>query len=301
MKQSFLFVSPIFLGSLLAFFFPFQALKISFLAFYIILLLGLINISFISLNPKTLLREFNFIKIIFDICLLYLLLPSLHLIVSFSFKMDKSIQFGIMMASLSPIAVIVPQFMQNKKDKDLSIIYVILTTLLYPPMLMLYTYTFNFNQSGLQFFPLIWDSIFLTSIPLIFGLIIELFFPRTKSVLKSSISKVAPAINMVTIGVLVFIFFGSAFSKLNFSRLNIGVLIYIALNSLFQDFGTFYLMKRLKYPTCEQISFSLKNIALSGGILMLFQPMSIFACTAVFFAHGLFFMYLLWSNNLQKA
>jgi hypothetical protein len=106
------------------------------------------------------------------------------------------------------------------------------------------------------------------------------------------LQKLKPLINYSSVAFLVFIYFGSAFTKTSVEQLSFKTLIGLSLTSLFQDFGTFYLAKLLGLSRQEAVSFALKNVALSGGILLLFHPQAVLGCSSVFIAHALFFSFM---------
>jgi predicted Na+-dependent transporter len=167
-----------------------------------------------------------------------------------------------------------------------------ISTLCFPFISVLMLYFFGFHQIGMNLWPVIRDSLILTIIPMIVSLLLSRFAFNFKNGLIKSLSAVLPFINMLIIGYLVFIYFGSSFAKMNLERLNPGIIGYLLFNACLQDFGSFWILKKIGFSNAERASFSIKNVALSGGILLIFQPQAALACSAIFLAHGILFAIL---------
>jgi hypothetical protein len=117
-------VSPIWVGFLLGIFFPFYGLQSSYLAMYLLLTLGLLNT--LPFDFKKVKLELNEIKkVSYYLFIGYFLLPSIQMFLAYFFIEDRFIQLGILMASLAPVAMVVPQFLKAEEEKhnDIDLVF----------------------------------------------------------------------------------------------------------------------------------------------------------------------------------
>ena len=150
----------------------------------------------------------------------------------------------------------------------------------------------GFDRFGIHIIPLIKDAVLLTFAPVLLSYQVELLAPEVKGKVVNFLRPATPAVNMTLIGLLVFIYFGSAFSKTNFSEVDMRVWLTLGFLAFCQDFLPLALQKLFKFSTTEQLCFSIKNVALSGGVLLIFHPQGILACSTVLVAHAVFFTLL---------
>ena len=290
MKSQFL-TTPVWLGIALALAFPYYGLAMSKWGFLTLLALSFSNLFFFEFR-KTWRSGESSKGMFFYLFIGYVLWPCLQMILAKTFIQDPSLQLGVLMASIAPVAIVGPQFLPEK-SRDRAITYILLSTLFFPLICFSYLKILGFERWGVQVVPLVRDTFILTFLPLIISFLVEILAPSLKSWMAARTQKVIPWINMIFVGFLIFVYFGSAFAKTNLSEIGYGMIFGLILMALFQDFGLYSIMKWLKFPREEQICFSMKNVALSGGVLLVFHPQSILACSIVFVAHALLFTVLL--------
>lgn len=238
-------------------------------------------------------ENFHLSQLLFGLLICYTLLPALQMILASFFLDSKSLQLGVLLASLSPIAIIAPQLLSGyEKQRAHSLLYVVISTLLYPVLVFVFIHLYNLQNLNLPFLPLLRDSLIITLVPLLFSITFDFSAPKAKERIIPILNKIAPFVNYAAIAFLVFIYFGSAFTKTSIEQLSLKTLIGLGVTSLFQDFGTFYLAKFLGLSRQDAVSFAVKNVALSGGILLLFHPQAVLGCSSVFVAHALFFSFM---------
>lgn len=283
---------PIWIGILLALTFPYYGLNFSKWGLVALFILSLINIFSFNFKESLGHNKQNWQQISFNLLIGYTLLPSIQLILAYLLLKNTSLQLGYLLAAIAPIAVVTPQFLADKKQKDQSVIYILISTLLYPVLCFFYLYILGFDRFGIHITPIIKDVLILTLLPVIISLFTELILPNFKNKITNSLKPLTPTINMSLIGFLVFIYFGSSFTKTNFSELNLTIWISILIIALAQDFLALYLFKFFKFNQTEQICFAIKNVALSGGVLLIFHPQGILACSSVLAAHALVYSIL---------
>ena len=283
----------IWLGLLLAVFFPYAGFKLSPLGLPILVLMSLV--SFLPVQYKSLFNDkLPYKSLLYGLIICYSLFPALQMLMASIFFSDsKSLQLGVLLASISPIAIIAPQFLSgNSEHQRESLFYVVVSTLLYPIIAVSYIKLFQLDSLNIPFMHLIKDSALIALLPPVLSIILELIAPQMKQKFSPFVLKIAPIVNFGSIAFLVFIYFGSVFAKSQLSLLQTSDYIGLILISLFQDFGAFFIAKYFKFSLRDAVSFALKNVALSGGVLLIFYPQAIIACSAVFVAHALFFSFM---------
>ncbi len=289
---------PIWLGLALAIIFPYYGMKLSGAGFSILFGLCFWNLFFFDF--KSSLKASN---LSWDLCFYmligYVLFPALQMLIIRPLIDDHSLRLGYMLAAISPVAVICPQFLSEDK-RDKAIIYILLSTLLYPIICYFFISALKFENLGIKIIPIIKDTLILTMLPLVLAIVTQLLMPAFKSRIKAATKNYNSLINMCLIGSLVFIYFGASFAKTNYASINgLTIFILVAL-ALLQDFGAYGLMKMLKFPETEVVCFSIKNVALSGGVLLIFHPQGVLSCSLVFMAHALFFTFLTFKRGCKE-
>jgi len=104
---------------------------------------------------------------------------------------------------------------------------------------------------------------------------------------------------MLAIAVLAFIYLGASVSKLNLNYTSGKELAGVMVILFFQDFGVYFLSKIILNQLFESdkaeslaVSLSMKNLAVSGAILLFYDPKASLASALGFFVHALFFNFL---------
>jgi hypothetical protein len=149
--------------------------------------------------------------------------------------------------------------------------------------------------------PIIIDMILLIIIPIVLSGIIKFIDHKYyHQRLVSNWKKVKVEFNMLAISLLAFIYLGSSVSKLNLSYTPIREILAIITVLFFQDFGVYFIsqwtMRQFfskEKALALSISLSMKNIAVSGAILLFYDPKASLASAIGFLVHALFFNYLI--------
>ncbi len=297
MKALFL-TAPLCFGLALALFFPFYGLSCAPYAFAALLILSFINFSTIDFKSFHLRQHFS-ARDLSAYFFSYIGLPSLQVIAAYFFLEDPSLRVGILLAALAPIAIVAPQFTE-KSDKEKTIFWIITTTISFPILVIIFLKALNLANLGIQTWPLIKDLVLLTTLPLGMIFLFQKLTPSKPFISQKILQKLIglmPYLNMCLIGFLVFIYFGSAFAKTNLSQIGVLASVYLLANALFQDFGTFLILKFLGHSKSIQRSFAMKNVALSGGTILIFLPQGILACSMIFIAHIIYFWFLFYQDQ----
>jgi predicted Na+-dependent transporter len=141
-------------------------------------------VSFFPLKIRTLVREnFQLSQMLLGLLICYTLLPALQMILASFFLDSKSLQLGVLLASLSPVAIIAPQLLSNhEKQRMNSLLYVVISTLLYPALVFVFIHLYNLQTLNLPFLPLLRDSLIITLLPLLFSIFFDLSAPKAKAI-----------------------------------------------------------------------------------------------------------------------
>ena len=291
MRFTFL-TTPVWIGLVLAFVFPYYGLALSRWGFLALFVLSLSNTVVFTFKSYSISRK-AWVELLTNVAICYSLLPALQLLLAKLMLHDRSLQLGVLFAAISPVAIVAPQFLKKADwEKNKSVLYVLISTLLYPVLCYAYLKVLKLEGLGIQIWPLIWDVLALTLIPLVISAGFEIFAGGLKHRFLGAFESPSRWLNMMLIGFLVFVYFGSGFAKINQSEITVVSLGGLVAIAIFQDFGTLGLMKILGFSRVEQISFSIKNVALSGGVMLVFHPQATLACSFVFIAHALLFTLL---------
>lgn len=283
---------PIWLGLFLALFFPYWGLNTSKWGFTALLILSFLNTFIFNFKNSISKSSVNWKNISFNLIIGYTLFPALQLLLAKLLLDDASLQLGVMLASIAPIAIVTPQFLSAKEEIDSAILYILISTLLYPLLCFAYFSALGFERFGIHIVPLIKDVLILTLTPVLLSLILEFSFPKIKDLFVAKIKPATPWVNMTLIGFLVFIYFGSSFTKTNVSEISPQLWLSLIILAFSQDFLSFLILRLFKQPKTEQICFSIKNVALSGGALLVFHPQGILTCSSVLIAHAVVYTLL---------
>ncbi|MDD4974410.1 MAG: hypothetical protein PHY93_08655 [Bacteriovorax sp.] len=288
---------PILLAFALGYYFPYLALALSPYAFIILFLM--MTSSALDIKWSILNKIFsNKKEILVGLFFLFLFFPLLQWFLAKILIVEESLFYGTLLASLCPVAIVAPNFTKmHKGDEDLSFLLMIASMLFFPVAVF---FALNLTHNTLHLRPIIIDMFILILFPILLGEIIKWIdrkFFKQKIIMNWK--RIATEFNMLAIAFLAFIYLGASVSKLNLSYTPwielLGVLIVI----LFQDFGVYYLarwiMRQLFSEEKAQaltIGLSMKNLAVSGAILLFYDPKASLASAIGFFTHALFFNFL---------
>lgn len=289
---------PIILGLIFAFIYPYPAFQLNtviyFLLFIIMFFAALIYDFSIHTHSSK-----NASAILFYLFFGFMFMPALQWFLSQFIVKDRSLQQGLFYASLSPIAIVAPHFVKLKGGKD-SLSYQLMwySTFFSPLLLILMSYVFSPQKIDINFFSYIKDLIFLCVSPLLLSSILKKLLKKDNAIIQKT-KNYLPTLNFICIGLITYTLMGTMLVKVGFSSVQYSDIAALILLALVQDFGTYFLGNRL-LPESEDvylkktlvISISIKNIALSAGLLLFYQPKMAFAAAIGLLAHAIFFYYL---------
>lgn len=225
--------------------------------------------------------------------LLYLGIPSLMVLLANVLLQTDQYIYGIIFAALTPGAIVAP-FLTRALGGDTEISFgvlvssMLLSPLLIPPLLIL----FSGDGFTIPASILFQDILLLVPVPILLAFALVKAAPRVVR----TISANAPVLNFFVLGLLVFILFGGAVTRLNpgygFSQ-ELGILILLG---FVQDFGLlafarafFPVLLRSREGKALIISSSMNNIAVAASILLLYDPRAAIAPSLGFVAHAFLF------------
>lgn len=292
-----LFGLPIIIAFVLGYYFPYTALSLSPYAFIILFLM--MTFSALDMN-WTVLKKIpeNKVPLLSGLFFLFLYFPLMQWFLARALVSEVSLFYGTLLASISPVAIVAPGFTRmHKGDEDLSFLFMILSMVLFPPMVLL---TLSITHQTMHMRPIVYDMAILIFVPLVLGKIIKIIDQKIfKKRITIFCKSIANEFNMLSIAFLAFIYLGASISKLNLTytpwKESLGVLLVI----FFQDFGVYFLGRFLMRKLFEKpkadalaIGLSMKNLAVAGGILLFYDPKASLAGALGFFVHALFFNFI---------
>lgn len=299
---------PIILGLIFAVIYPYPAFQLNtviyFLLFSIMFFASLIyDFSAATFGTKN--SPYIALFLFFG----FLLMPAVQWFISRFVVRDQVLQQGLFYASLSPIAIVAPHFVKLKGGKD-SLSYQLMwfSTFISPLLLLLMSFIFSHQQIDISLSSYIKDLAFLCLCPILISSVIKKIIKR-ENIFIRNIKSYLPALNFICIGLLSYTLLGTMLVKVGFSAISYGDLLALFFLALVQDFGTYFLAQHLLPEHTDSglkktlvISISIKNVALSAGLLLFYQPKMAFAAAMGLAAHALFFIYLsLRDGNKEKS
>lgn len=289
---------PILIAFALGYYLPYVASTLSPYAF--IVLFFMMTSSALDIKWNILKKLISHKKeIMVGLFFLFLFFPLMQWFLARALVKEESLLYGTMLASLCPVAIVAPGFTKmHEGDEDLSFLLMISSMLIFPLAVF---GALHLTHQTMHLRPIIIDMMILLVFPLVLGEIIKRIDQKfCKLWITTNWKRFSVEFNMLAIAFLAFIYLGASFSKLYLSytpwRELFGVLIVI----LFQDFGVYYLARYFMRQFFEEdkaealsISLSMKNLAVSGAILLIYDPKASLASAMGFFAHALFFNFLI--------
>jgi len=261
------------LGIILGFLFPYYGLEASQYAFYAVFLMMFINIFFVEIS---FVEVFNFQKKDFHLLLFtYVFIPVLILTLSSIFQLSITIKLGAFMTLLAPLAIVTPIFLDDSAKKQRAVKLVFWSTILFPIYFILMMKLFFTSYISFDVVKLFRDLGLVTIIPLV----LVLFFNSLKSfkTIKNKLHNKSFLLffNMFIIGFLCFVFTGNAFLKNNLQLISTQEIAIYLILSIFQEFLIFKFSALFSFEIEEIIILSIKNVAITGLISILFFPKTI--------------------------
>lgn len=296
MPMVFLSSSTIIISSILAFFFPYEALQLSTVSLFI---LGLITVlAYLDYDFKI---KFNFNtenlkKTTFYLLIIFLLIPSLQWYLAYFFIEDKSLRLGLFLSSICPPALIIPLFLKNNKNLiNKAHQHVLIFTFIFPLLMFVLLKVYSFDEFQVSMKNLFVDIFSVTALPIAVLFLIK----KTTKINFSFITvKIRQFFSLLCIAALTFCYFGVAYTKSSLATVTTTDLVLLSLLVIFQDFGVYYLMRWiLIYFNKEKdllltLLSSLRNVAIAGYILIFYLPKAAIAPALVMAVHSAYFIFL---------
>lgn len=285
---------PILIAFFLGYMIPYSALALSPYAFIILFLM--MTSSTVDSNWSSVLRikEYKF-ELIAGLFFLFLFFPLLQWFPARFLIREESLFYGATLASICPVAIVAPNFTKiHKGDEALSFLFMVASMILFPLMVWV---ALSITHQTLHLGPILIDMALLVMLPLLAGAILK-WIDQIKPFLYQW-KKVSAEFNMIAIAFLAFIYLGASVSKLNLNytpKIELAAVLGII---FFQDFGVYFISKFIlnrlfvsEKAEALAISLSMKNLAVSGAILLFYDPKASLASALGFFVHAIFFNYL---------
>ncbi len=294
------FSAPIIIAMVLGWFFPYQAYLLSLDVFIPLFLLSFFSGLLVDLKKLKQLKT-KVKPIALTLIISFFLIPAVQYILARLFLSNYILIYGVLVAALSPVAIVAPMFTQwHKGDAELSLSLFFISTCLFPAVLLFALPLVNFNQWHFDLIPVIKFASIISILPLIISLFFLKFFKNFSNFLKGQI----PWVNSLLLAVIVFTLFGNIQHKVNIHYLNYSELIPLLFIMIVPDFGVYVLSQKFlnSYFTpftknAISISLSMKNLALSAGILLGHAPLASLPLALGFVVHSIFFGYLFVSKK----
>jgi len=285
---------PILIAFFLGYLIPYTALAISPYAFVILFLMMTSSTVDINWNNVRQFKDYKF-ELLAGLFFLFLFFPLLQWFPAKFLIKEDSLFYGTILASLCPVAIVAPNFTRLQKgDEILSFLLMILSMIVFPLMVWL---ALILTHQTMHLRPIVIDMTLLILFPLIAGLILQAL--EKKFHFLHFWRKIAAEFNMMAIAILAFIYLGASVSKLNLSYTSGKELAAVLLILFFQDFGVYFLSRMIMLKLFDRekaealaVSLSMKNLAVSGAILLFYDPKASLASALGFFVHALFFNFL---------
>lgn len=227
----------------------------------------------------------------------FFIVPCLIWLVAHFILINESLQFGFFWAALTPTALFVPTLLTKNIDSEefeVSTQFLILSMIVMPmPALLMSTLFFD------QLIPLnlrtyLTDIVLVTTIPILLVFALSKI-PNLQKILKIMSLKFIHISNMFIVGMLSYIFLGTAVLKLNYNTIDLNEQIAIVFMSVFFNFLIYFIspifLKKLvgvDYFQTLRVCLSVRNVAIAGSLLLFYRPQSVLAIVGIFISHWIF-------------
>lgn len=290
-----LFGLPILVAVVAGIFFPYAALSLMPLGFvflFILMLLSGFSVDWAKL-PAALKHPG---ELLLGLFLLFLFFPLLQLLLAKYLIRDAQFLVGLVFGSLMPVAFVAPFFTGLLGgDEELAFLLLVFSMLLAPLLAPLLLRQFTASVLPIQIAPLVKSMTLLVTLPLLVSFVVCRYLPRVK---KAILPHLAGA-NMIFLGMLIFILFGTAVGRLNLgyeSKAELGKLLFLA---FIQDFGVLLLLRlflgkflNARAASAIMVSLAMKNVAIAAGVFLFYDPRASLPPALVFIAHAFLFSFI---------
>ena len=291
-----IFFLPLLVSMILGCIFPYIALALmpyGFIFFFVLMLCAGLSMRWQSLRQISR----HAFPLVFANVFLFIFFPLLQLAIARLLIADIQYQFGVYFGALAPVAIVSPYFTKIAKgDEELSYLFMISSSLLYPFVCMGMLALMPFSGVHLELMSLTFGMVIFVITPIVISMC-SVFVLSDRN--RQRIEKITPFINASCLSLLVFILFGAAYGRLNLYYSSREELLKLILLAFFQDFGVllfgFWLLPKLFTTASARslaISFSMKNTAVAAALLLFYVPKAAIPATLVFLPHALLFAYL---------
>jgi predicted Na+-dependent transporter len=285
---------PILIAFFLGYLIPYSALALSPYAFIILFLMMTSSTVDSDWSSVFRIREYRF-ELIAGLFFLFFFFPLLQWFPARYLIREESLFYGATLASLCPVAIVAPNFTKIQKgDEVLSFLLMIASMIFFPFIVWL---ALSLTNQTLHLKPIIIDMALLVLLPLIASALLKMIDKKFPFLHKWK--KISAEFNMFSIAVLAFIYLGASVSKLNLSYTPKVELVSVLGIIFFQDFGIYFISRLVftrlfddEKAEALAVSLSMKNLAVSGAILLFYDPKASLASALGFFVHALFFNFL---------
>jgi len=260
---------------------------------FILMFLSGINLEWLKLKQASKKSTLIIISMFY----IFLVIPFLIYLISKFLFSDVHLIYGTVFAALTPVAIVAPFFTDMLDgNKELSFVLLLLSMLLCPfitPIILSWLIGPLYPVSTWLIFK---NMLIIIPLPLLVSYLIQRFFPRICKVFSRNIA----FLNFISLFFLIFILFGVTVFHLNLSYISFWVLTNtlakLLLVTFIQDFGIFFLswflfsfLVNKETNRALKVSFSMKNIAIAAGLLLLHDPRAAIAPAIGFIAHASLF------------
>lgn len=286
---------PIIVAIVAGIIFPYQALSLLPLGFaflFVLMLLAGLTIDWAKL-PKVIKRPE---PVLLGLFLSFVFFPLLQLLLARLLLTDSQFITGAIFGALMPTALVAPFFTGKMDgDEELAFLLLVASTLLVPVAAPLLLRAMTASLLPIRLAPLFKNMALLVTVPLLASYLLTRFLPGLKLKLKPWLVWG----NAASLSVLIFILFGTAVGRLNLGYESTGEIVRLTGLAFFQDFGVLFLARLIlprMLPPREanslMVCLAMKNVAISAGIMLFYDPRAALPPTLVFLAHAALFSFL---------
>jgi BASS family bile acid:Na+ symporter len=274
--KEYFFSGPILIGIIAGIIFPYKALELIYLNNILLFLLMLANGLGTDVSQIVQWSRAKTKETAVFLAFLFLFLPIVLINVASYLLTDANYLLGFALCCIAPTAFVAPYFCKLRGgDADQAIVNILISTLLFPIISLIYISCFLSVQHFLDMNSVVLLVFLVTILPLILSLLLNRFLPKVKQ----SIEPLQLPINSLLLAALMFILCGSAFNKLRPSHFLETEIIFAILLLIILDFGVYFGVRFLFSGKSSEsktrtlaISVSLRNLAIPASLLLSLQP-----------------------------
>jgi len=298
-----IFGLPILLAIGCGLLFPYQAIVMARFSFVFLFLL-MVWAGFIIDWDKLVGLKTRWREIVVGLFFLFVFFPVLQFVLARFLLSDRQLLLGLAFASLTPVALVAPFFTRLVKgDCELAFLLVIVSTFLCPLITPFMLEVLQVSHSSMHFLPLTKYMLLLVTTPLVLSFLVSRYLRG----IKKRIGRFSSLLNVTCLSLLIFSLFGTAASRISLNYFSQSTLLTLLFLAFFQDFGVLFLSRTLGHffplETFRTwiVCLSMKNVAISAGILLFYDPRASLPPALVFLAHAFLFNFLALSGYFTRS